>query len=136
MAGGVAHEFNNILTSVIGYSELLKGQFEKGPVHVKKAFDVIISESTRAVRLTQQLLGFARGGKYNPEELVLYKVIEEAVNVIEMIKVNPEIKVLVMSGYSHGVKAREILDLGANGFLKKPFNIKELSQGIRDILDN
>ena len=50
-------------------------------------------------------------------------------------EINPDIKVLLSSGYSINGKAREILDRGCNGFIQKPFNLKQLSQKIREILD-
>jgi len=48
---------------------------------------------------------------------------------------NPDIKVLLSSGYSINGEASEILDRGCNGFIQKPFNVKELSRRIREILD-
>ncbi len=52
-----------------------------------------------------------------------------------MKKINPEIKVLLFSGYSIDGEATEILERGCNGFLQKPFTMKKLSQSIREILD-
>ena len=48
---------------------------------------------------------------------------------------NPEIKILLSSGYSINGQAKDILERGCDGFIQKPFNIKELSQKIREILD-
>ena len=50
-------------------------------------------------------------------------------------EINPEVKVLLSSGYSLDGQATEILDRGCNGFIQKPFNIRELSQKIREILE-
>ena len=50
-------------------------------------------------------------------------------------KINPKVKVLLSSGYSLDEQATEIMDRGCNGFLQKPFLLKQLSQRIRDILD-
>jgi CheY-like chemotaxis protein len=50
-------------------------------------------------------------------------------------EIAPAIKVLLSSGYSINGKAREILNRGCNGFIQKPFNLKQLSQKIREILD-
>jgi len=50
-------------------------------------------------------------------------------------KINPEIKVLLSSGYSVDGQATEILERGCDGFIQKPFNMKNLSQKIREILD-
>jgi PAS domain S-box-containing protein len=50
-------------------------------------------------------------------------------------KIRPEIKVLLSSGYSIDGQASEIMDRGCNGFIQKPFNIKQLSRKIRDVID-
>ena len=50
-------------------------------------------------------------------------------------KINPKIKVLLSSGYSINGQATEILARGCDGFIQKPFNIRELSEKLREILD-
>jgi len=50
-------------------------------------------------------------------------------------QIRPDARVLLSSGYSINGKAAEILNRGCNGFIQKPFNIKKLSQKIREILD-
>ncbi len=50
-------------------------------------------------------------------------------------EINPKVKVLLASGYSIDGQATEILERGCDGFIQKPFNIKELSQKLRAILD-
>jgi len=50
-------------------------------------------------------------------------------------EINPHVKVLLSSGYSINGEATEIIKRGCNGFVQKPFSIKELSQRIREILD-
>ncbi len=50
-------------------------------------------------------------------------------------EINPNVKVLLSSGYSINGQATEILDRGCNGFIQKPFNLVELSKKIRNILD-
>ncbi len=50
-------------------------------------------------------------------------------------KLNPNLKVLLSSGYSLNDQARQIMDLGCQGFIQKPFDVVQLSQKIREILD-
>ncbi len=50
-------------------------------------------------------------------------------------EINPDIKVLLSSGYSIDGLATEILERGCNGFIQKPFNMADLSKKIREILD-
>jgi len=59
MAGGVAHDFNNILTVINGYASLLHESFKEGPA-VKKAVENIRTAGERAAALTHQLLAFSR----------------------------------------------------------------------------
>ncbi len=49
--------------------------------------------------------------------------------------INPEIKVLLATGYSEDGQAREILDEGCKGFIQKPFNLAQLSAIVRNLLD-
>jgi CheY-like chemotaxis protein len=51
-----------------------------------------------------------------------------------MKEINPDIKVLLASGYSIEGEATQILDRGCNGFIQKPFTMKKLSGKIREIL--
>lgn len=48
--------------------------------------------------------------------------------------VNPKVKVLLSSGYSLEGQAQSILTKGADGFIQKPFNLKDLSSKIKEIL--
>ncbi len=52
----------------------------------------------------------------------------------ELKKINPDIKVLLVSGYSLNKQIEELIDQGCNGFIQKPFDIAKLSQKIRKIL--
>lgn len=48
--------------------------------------------------------------------------------------VNPDVKILLASGYSINGEAQQLLNEGCNGFIQKPFRIQELSKKIRDVL--
>ncbi|MGD8900669.1 MAG: PAS domain S-box protein [Desulfobacterales bacterium] len=50
-------------------------------------------------------------------------------------KFKPDVKVLLSSGFSINGQASEILNRGCNGFIQKPFNLQNLSQNIRAILE-
>lgn len=76
LAGGVAHEFNNLLTGILGNSDLLaQGWIEMDEV-AEIARDIRDS-AHRAARLTRHLLGFARKGSFRNERFDLHKKIEE-----------------------------------------------------------
>jgi len=48
---------------------------------------------------------------------------------------NPNVKVLLSSGYSINGEATKILERGCKGFIQKPFDLRQLSQSLRAILD-
>jgi len=50
-------------------------------------------------------------------------------------EIQPAMPVILSSGYSLNGQANDILQRGCNGFIQKPFNISELSQKVRKILD-
>ncbi len=70
LAGGVAHDFNNILTAVIGYSNLLKAKMAQDDP-LRSYVEHILASSGKAVNLTQSLLAF---GRKQVIELKPYKV--------------------------------------------------------------
>ena len=47
---------------------------------------------------------------------------------------NPNVKVLLSSGYSINGQATEILERGCNSFIQKPFDIKQLSEKLHQVL--
>jgi two-component system, cell cycle sensor histidine kinase and response regulator CckA len=49
--------------------------------------------------------------------------------------INPDIKVLLSSGYSLSGQASDIIDRGCKGFIQKPFNMKKLSKKLREVIE-
>ncbi|MCP3874557.1 MAG: response regulator [Desulfobacteraceae bacterium] len=54
----------------------------------------------------------------------------------ELMKINSTTKVLLSSGYSLSGDADQIMERGCNGFIQKPFRLQELSEKIREIIEN
>ena len=74
LAGGVAHDFNNVLTAIIGYGNLL--QMKLAPTDPLRAYaESILNTSQRAAQLTQSLLTFSRKQVVNPIPLELNGII-------------------------------------------------------------
>jgi two-component system cell cycle sensor histidine kinase/response regulator CckA len=70
LAGGVAHDFNNILSAIIGYSEMiLRNLSPDDPL--REQMTVILESGERAANLTGQLLAFSRKQSFSPEVLNL-----------------------------------------------------------------
>ena len=81
MAGGVAHDFNNILTVIIGYSELAAHRI--GTVHdVSKYLLEIKRAGERATALTRQLLAFSRQQVLYPRVLDLNAVLNNLTQML------------------------------------------------------
>ena len=74
LAGGVAHEFNSILTAIIGQSELLIEDLPPGDPLAQNAAE-IHHAADRAAALTRQLLAYGRNQFLQPEVLDLNQVI-------------------------------------------------------------
>ena len=49
--------------------------------------------------------------------------------------INPDVKVLLSSGYSLNGHAMSILDMGCRDFIQKPFNLKDISLKVRSVLE-
>jgi CheY-like chemotaxis protein len=75
LAGGVAHDFNNILTAIIGYSELLEGKFAPNDPRLND-MEEIHRAAERAASLTRQLLAFSRKQIFAPRVLNLNNLIQ------------------------------------------------------------
>ncbi|HZO85314.1 MAG TPA: PAS domain S-box protein [Verrucomicrobiae bacterium] len=76
LAGGVAHDFNNILTAIIGHAELmLQSAPAADPLHGHA--DEIQKAAHRAAGLTRQLLAFSRKQVLQPKVIDLNSVIAE-----------------------------------------------------------
>ena len=70
LAGGVAGDFNNMLTVISGYAELLRGEIPPGSPS-RDLVDEIIYAGERAASLTRHLLAFSRGAAAQPRVLDL-----------------------------------------------------------------
>jgi len=76
LAGGVAHDFNNMMTVVIGYSEFLLSTLKKGEVEYKCVGE-IMKAGKKAASLTQQLLAFSRKQVFQPHVVNLNALITD-----------------------------------------------------------
>jgi PAS domain S-box-containing protein len=81
LAGGVAHDFNNQLTSIMGYAELVR---EAVGAHSNAAglVDTVLLSARRAADLTRQLLAFSRKGTYVIERVDVNALVSEVATVI------------------------------------------------------
>ena len=91
LAGGVAHEFNNALMGIMGNIELLKLDFPENEKR-DRCFGIMKKSGYRMSRLTDQLLAYAKGGKYQPKRLGLNEFVMETLPILKH-DLSPEIRV-------------------------------------------
>jgi len=53
----------------------------------------------------------------------------------ELLRIDPQVKVLISTGYTSPGTPRQVLDLGAMGSIRKPYDIRQMLQAVRDALD-
>jgi nitrogen-specific signal transduction histidine kinase/CheY-like chemotaxis protein len=82
LAGGVAHDFNNILTIIMGYGSILLMNTGKDSM-LKTYVESILASAERATNLTQSLLAFSRKQSIKPKNIELNSVIK---NVDKLLK--------------------------------------------------
>ncbi|MEG3180124.1 response regulator [Sphingomonas sp. LT1P40] len=82
LAGGVAHDFNNILTAVIGHCDLMLMRHAPGDSDYDDIQQILLN-SNRAAALTRQLLAFSRQQTLRPQTLQLPDVISEVSNLLK-----------------------------------------------------
>jgi two-component system cell cycle sensor histidine kinase/response regulator CckA len=83
-AGGIMHDFNNLLTVIVGYSQLLLEQPEIG-LSARRRVQQILDAGFRAASLTGQLLAFSRKQLPQPITLNLNRVIENSSKLIRFL---------------------------------------------------
>ncbi len=81
LAGGVAHDFNNVLTAIIGYSDLLLSNHRPTDPSFQDIMQ-IRQNANRAAGLVRQLLAFSRRQTLQPVDLQLGDVVAELQNMM------------------------------------------------------
>ena len=77
LTGGITHDFNNILTAISGYADLMRTDLVEGS-HLSAYAENILAASERASYLTQRLLVFSRKEPVEPKPVNLNEVVERA----------------------------------------------------------
>ncbi|WP_242146529.1 response regulator [Sphingomonas sp. BAUL-RG-20F-R05-02] len=82
LAGGVAHDFNNILTAIIGHCDLMLMRHSPGDSDYDD-IQQIRANSNRAASLTRQLLAFSRQQTLRPQVLQLPDIVSEVSQLLK-----------------------------------------------------
>jgi len=81
LAGGVAHDYNNMLTVIIGKAEMARSRLGEGHP-VRSDVDEILAAARRSTEITRQLLGFARKQPIAPRRLDLNDTVERMLSML------------------------------------------------------
>ncbi len=84
LAGGVAHEFNNLLTTIQLYAQLLDHQLASGSP-LREEVERIQNAVSEAATLTEQLVDFGRGGDMEADVLDLNEVVRNASSMLALL---------------------------------------------------
>ena len=82
LAGGVAHDFNNMLTAILGSAELLERCVMENPTATKLLAN-IKKAASRSADLTGQLLAFSRKGQKKDVRVCIETTIHEVISLLE-----------------------------------------------------
>ena len=82
LAGGVAHDFNNILQAITGYSDLASADVRPDQPELRDSIDRVKAAATLATALTGKLLAFSRQEVVEPREMDMTVVVEELTGML------------------------------------------------------
>lgn len=98
LAGGVAHDFNNMLSVILGYGEMLLAQLHRSDPLCKPAAQIIKAAKSSA-GLTRQLLAFSRKQALQPRVLDLNEIVRDMEKILQrVIGEDIELKTLLDKG--------------------------------------
>lgn len=119
LAGGVAHDFNNMLAGIMGSAEILDDYLIKDPI-AKETLDVIVNASERAAGLTEKLLTFARQQTTKKMSVSLHSIINDTIAILKQtidkrinINVNLKADIDIVTGDSAQLQS-VFINLGIN----------------------
>ncbi|MEN6615583.1 MAG: ATP-binding protein, partial [Syntrophorhabdus sp.] len=81
MAGGVAHDFNNILAAIIGFTEMALEDFPEDNPH-KRHLERVVKSGLRGRDIVKQMLAFSRKNELALEPVNVNSVLEETLNLL------------------------------------------------------
>ncbi|MDP1992324.1 MAG: response regulator, partial [Syntrophales bacterium] len=116
LAGGVAHDLNNVLSGIVSYPELILLQLPEDS-KFRKQIEAIQKSGKRAVAIVEDLLTVARGVAITKEPLNLNDVIREYLT-------SPELKKLLQ--YHPGITVKEDLDADLWNVKGSPLHIRKI----------
>jgi signal transduction histidine kinase len=100
LAGGISHDFNNLLTVILGYSDIMKRNLQEGHP-LRRNVEEIVRASERAASLTRQLLAFSRKQVMQPKVFDLNTVVTDLEKMLRrMIGEDIELRVVCRTNWT------------------------------------
>ena len=128
LAGGVAHDLNNVLSGIVSYPELLLLDLPENS-KLRKPIETMQNSGYRAVAIVQDLLTVARGVATVREPLNLNDMVRDY-----LIKIHPNQKAIIASGFAETDDVKEAQKLGAGRYLRKPFTLETIGLAVKEEL--
>ncbi len=117
LAGGIAHNFNNQLNTIIGFSELIKGD-PQNVSDVELYAKKILKTSKKSAELVSRITSFSRQGKYREDEIDIHSLLN-----------------MITNNFSSSVNIKFILNLRAKRF-QISGDYSEIKTAIKNIIQN
>jgi CheY-like chemotaxis protein len=83
LAGGIAHEFNNLLVTIMGNAELVLGDFREGSAN-RNSLDAVLEAAGRAADLCRQMQSYAGRGKISVTPTNLSRLIQDIQRLLQV----------------------------------------------------
>jgi two-component system cell cycle sensor histidine kinase/response regulator CckA len=82
LAGGISHDFNNILTAILGYVALCMNSVDEGD-KVQDYLKEIVKAGDRATKLVRQILTFSRQEEQDFQSVDIHQVVEDSLSMVQ-----------------------------------------------------
>lgn len=93
LAGGISHDFNNMLTTIIGYGSLLRTEIKKDS-HIMAYVESILASAEKAANLAKNLLAFSRKQIISPNNINLNEIVRNIERLLSrLISEDVELKI-------------------------------------------
>ncbi len=113
LAGGVAHDFNNILAGILGNTQLAQLAVEGRPAAVRHHLDLVVQSCGRARDLIGRILAFSRNHEQPLQPCALRPLVEEALQLLK-------------PGLPHNITLRTVLPPAEIHILADPGQIHQI----------
>jgi DNA-binding NarL/FixJ family response regulator len=131
---GIAHDFKNMLTVILGYSSFLLADKNEGDPGYK-GLQSIVKTSQDAADLSTKARDYHKGHI----SLVILDILMPRMDgkecLEELLRINPTVKVIISSGVGQEDLIQDVVKLGAKGAVNKPYGMRQLLGKVREVLD-